>query len=439
MDAKPTTNWLPIHSQMLQFQGQVTELCLFGGAGGSKTWFHLRTCVARALLWSGSVHLCLRHRFEHAKTTLWMSAQALIKAEWPGLYDRVDEFKSGGTWKMTFPNGSALWFGGLDDKERVEKHLGSEYTTVYFNEVSEIKEEANVDLVRGRLRLACPGRHLALLDMNPPTNKHWTYNRYGCIREPEAGRIWRGSRSMIDPDTGEDLTEHYGAFKVNPGDVRENLPPSYIAMLNNYPPKLRKRFWDGEFTTDVEGALWSFEMIDNNRENPDALPDFVRVVVAVDPGGSGANSDPTGIAVLGKDAKGRAWMLQDETGKHTPEQWASKVSMLYHKWRADKIVAEKNHGGEMVESTMRMFDASLKNSIALVSASRGKIMRAEPIALASAKGDVRFAGRFPELEDQMLTYTGEQGQVSPNNLDAFVWGATELLSNTQQKSTLTFC
>ncbi len=93
----------------------------------------------------------------------------------------------------------------------------------------------------------------------------------------------------------------------------------------------------------------------------------------------------------------------------------------------------------MVESTMRMFDASLKNSIALVSASRGKIMRAEPIALASAKGDVRFAGRFPELEDQMLTYTGEQGQVSPNNLDAFVWGATELLSNTQQKSILTFC
>jgi len=115
-------NWLPVHRKIKSVIKQNEDIMLFGGAGSSKTWTILQTIFLRALLLPGSRHICLRQRFEHTKTTLWPSAKELMSAEWPGLWDQCETNKSGGSWSIKL-NSSEVLFGGLDDKERVEKHL----------------------------------------------------------------------------------------------------------------------------------------------------------------------------------------------------------------------------------------------------------------------------------------------------------------------------
>ena len=148
----------------------------------------------------GSRHICFRKRFEHCKATLWKSAKEHMDMEWPGLWEKSTINRSGGTWSIEI-NGSEILFSGLDDKDRIEKHLGSEFATVYLNEASEIAEEKDVDLISSRLRQNIKGRHLLLLDMNPPAKSHWTYKRY--VEAEVAGRA---------------------SFKVNPKLIKDLLP-----------------------------------------------------------------------------------------------------------------------------------------------------------------------------------------------------------------------
>jgi len=205
----------------------------------------------------------------------------------------------------------------------------------------------------------------------------------------------------------------------------------------------------GELIEDVEGALWPRELIERCRvENRDSrlfpaaagtaggaglekgdCPYFRRVVIGVDPPAT-AEGDACGIVACGLGADGIAYVLGDHSvGGLSPEQWARKVAGAAEKWRADRIVAEGNQGGEMVEAVLR--GAGLRLPVKRVHARTGKAARAEPIAAFFESGEAKFAGRFPALEDELAGLTiggGYQGPGrSPDRADACIWALTELL------------
>jgi phage terminase large subunit-like protein len=184
----------------------------------------------------------------------------------------------------------------------------------------------------------------------------------------------------------------------------------------------------GELLDDVEGALWTLASIDQHRADASEVPDMARVVVAVDPsGGAGVNNDEQGIVAAGLGVDGLIYILADRSCKLSPQGWASRAIAAYREFGADKVVAEKNFGGEMVQSTIARVDPNVP--IKMVSASRGKVQRAEPIAALYEQGRVRHVGPMPQLEDQLTMWTPQSG-TSPDRLDALVWALTELTTGT---------
>ena len=142
---------------------------------------------------------------------------------------------------------------------------------------------------------------------------------------------------------------------------------------------------------------------------------------------SGENADETGIVVVGKDLQGHGYVLADGSGKHQPIEWAKIAVAAYRAYHADRIVAERNNGGAMVEATIRMVDGNLP--VTTVWASRGKTARAEPVSALYEQGRVHHIGTFSKLEDQMCAFTSDfdraRAGYSPDRLDALVWGLTD--------------
>ena len=165
-----------------------------------------------------------------------------------------------------------------------------------------------------------------------------------------------------------------------------------------------------------------------------ANPEFARIVVAIDPAAaSSAQADETGIIVAGADTGGHGYVLADVSGRYAPSEWARAAIAAYRVHAADRIVAEVNNGGEMVEATLRMIDPGVP--FRAVRATRGKTARAEPVAALYEQGRVHHVGAFPQLEDQMCAFVpGAAGGFdraavggSPDRVDALVWALTELL------------
>ncbi|MFN3990999.1 MAG: DNA-packaging protein [Erythrobacter sp.] len=209
-----------------------------------------------------------------------------------------------------------------------------------------------------------------------------------------------------------------------------NLPRRFIAAITSEfaGSQLARQELDGELVADIEGALWTRALIERCRFAGEAAP-LVRVVVAVDPPAS-ATGDECGIVVaaLGEDGIGRV-LADCSIAQASPAQWAAAVVAAAQMWQADRVIAEANQGGAMVESVLRAADHVLP--VKLVHATRGKAARAEPVAALYAAGKVHHCGMFARLEDQLCglltggTYAGP-GR-SPDRADALVWALTELL------------
>ena len=183
-----------------------------------------------------------------------------------------------------------------------------------------------------------------------------------------------------------------------------------------------------EVLEDVEGALWNNRMIEAGRIRHNELPDMERIIVAIDPATTkSATSDETGIIIASR-VSNDYYIIEDISGKYTPDEWARKAIGAYYKYSADKIVAEVNNGGDLVEQIIRNIDNGINYK--KVTATRGKILRAEPISALYEQNKVHHVGYFPELETQMTTYTGDIRDKSPDRLDALVWALTELSSST---------
>jgi len=223
---------------------------------------------------------------------------------------------------------------------------------------------------------------------------------------------------------------------VTRGSTRDNavnMAESFMREIENKygGTRLGRQELDGEILDDIPGALWNREMLDGIRLKE--APELDRVIVAVDPAASNnEGSDETGIVGVGvaRDADGYAkgYVLADRSLKGSPEEWARAAVRLYRELEADKIVAEKNQGGDMVAAVIRAVDRSIP--VTLVSATRGKHVRAEPISALYEQGRVHHVGRLDRLEDQMCLFSIDNLRTpsmgSPDRVDALVWGLTEV-------------
>jgi predicted phage terminase large subunit-like protein len=222
---------------------------------------------------------------------------------------------------------------------------------------------------------------------------------------------------------------------VTRGSTFENVdnlsPPFLQAMKARYEgTRLGRQELFADVLSDTPGALWAQAWIDRDRIASASWADFKRIVVAIDPAvTSGENADETGIicAAIGDD--GHAYVLEDVSGKYAPHEWAAKAIGLYRRYNADRIIGETNNGGEMIENVLRSIDQSV--SYKSVHASRGRVVRAEPISALYEQGRVHHVGTFTQLEDQMTAFTSDFSRAtagySPDRLDALVWALTELM------------
>ena len=209
-------------------------------------------------------------------------------------------------------------------------------------------------------------------------------------------------------------------------DNRANLAPAFFEqVIRKYEgTRLGRQELYAEVLDDVPGALWTRAMIDAAQQSH-PTPDLVRVVVAIDPAvTSGEDSDETGIIVAGRAADGLVHVLADRSCRMSPDGWATRAVTALDDFKADRIVAEVNNGGDLVEATIRTVRRNVPYT--KVHASRGKRVRAEPIAALYEQGKVRHAAGLHALEDQMMTFVPDGNEGSPDRVDALVWALTEL-------------
>jgi phage terminase large subunit-like protein len=404
--------------------GIATHILLYGGSRSGKTFLLVRAVVMRALKAPKSRHAILRFRFNHIKASIIHDTfPKVMEVCFPEVRYRLDKTD----WFAEFPNGATIWFGGLDDKERTEKILGQEYVTIYLNECSQIPL-ASRDIALTRLAqqvIQCMDgqgdgvqmRPRMYYDCNPPPKNHWVYRMFIAKLDPLK------LTEIANPD-------NYVAMQMNPVDNTDNLAPEYLATLQSLPERLRKRFLDGQFGDANPNALWTEEILERWRVVNASLPDLQRIVVGVDPSGSddedNADNDEIGIAVAALGTDGIGYVLEDCSLKAGPLTWGGVATGAYERHAADVVVGEINFGGAMVSHVIQT--ARPRTPFKAVTASRGKVVRAEPIAALFESGRIRMVGEFQKMENELLSFstTGYTGSGSPNRADAMIWACYEL-------------
>lgn len=214
-------------------------------------------------------------------------------------------------------------------------------------------------------------------------------------------------------------TEHVALSRYSTYTNWANLATSFIErVVRRYEgTRLGRQELHAEVLGDTPGALWNRTLIEQNRVTKH--PPLRRIVVAIDPG------HDAGIVAMGIDAQGVGYVLEDLSVSGSPTDWAKQAVAGYHRLKADRLVAEHNHGGEMVFTTIQTVDETVIPK--MVWASKGKYARAEPVSALSEQGRIKHVGMCAGLEDELVDWVPDEGMPSPNRLDAFVWAATELM------------
>lgn len=405
-----------VEARSLLMSSVSTHCMLFGGSRSGKTFLIMREIVERARKVK-SRHAVMRFRFNHVISSVAMDTLPKVMEKcFPGETGKLDKQ----LWFYKLQNGSEIWFGGLDEKERTEKILGQEYSTMFLNECSQIPYDSR-NMAITRLAQNVGLSRKMFYDCNPPSKRHWTHLLFIDKIDPSR------NQPLVDP-------ENYDSLQVNPDHNRENLSPEYLKDLDALDERKRRRFLLGVFSDDDETALWTPELLNRGRLLQDQNPPMMqRVVIAVDPSGCSGpedfRSDEVGIVVCGLGDDGRGYVLEDLSGRFGPDRWKEIVASAYERQGASAVVAEVNFGGAMVREVMRTANVrGLPLAFREVHASRGKAVRAEPIAALFSQGRISMVGRFEELEYQLcaMTVSGWTGARSPDRADAMVWGLADL-------------
>jgi phage terminase large subunit-like protein len=306
--------------------------------------------------------------------------------------------------RVTWPNGAIATLYSAEEPDRLR---GPQHDGAWLDEIAAwVDASATWDMLQFGMRLGRRPRQVVTTTPRPvPIVRK-------LIADPRT-IVTRGSTF----DNSENLAD---SFLTN---IRETYEGTRLGRQELY----------AEILDDNPGALWNVAQIEKGRIL--AAPPLKRVVGGIDPAvTSREDSDETGIVFAGRGpcrCKGskpedHAFVIEDMSGIYTPDQWAKAIAAGYHRHHADRIVAEVNNGGEMVESTLRTLGDS-QISYKAVHASRGKQIRAEPIAALYEQGKVHHVGTHPKLEDQMTQWNPMTDRRSPDRLDALVWALTELM------------
>ena len=329
-------------------------------------------------------------------------------------------------------NGAVVWADGADDGAgRIQ---GKNLRGAWCDEI-------------GLWKLAQKRRSVTGRVSKSPAEQSWDESLRFAVRLSPARIVVTGT-----PKRGHVLVRRLVADPtviktvMRTQDNVANLDPELVAeLMRDYAgTELGRQELEGEVLNEVEGAMWSLAQLDSSRSplpvrthhlrdgRQQRVSDLERVVVAIDPAITATlASDETGIVVAGRGADGDGYVLDDVSCRLTPDGWGRRAVAAFHEWKADRIVAEANQGGEMVGHVLRTVDPNVP--VTLVRASRGKRTRAEPVAALYEQGRVHHVGTFPALEDQMCSYTAESA-VSPDRLDALVWALTELVLDDRRVS-----
>lgn len=309
--------------------------------------------------------------------------------------------------QLTWPNGAIAQVFGGDNPESLR---GPQFDTAWVDELAKWREpERGWDMLQFGLRLGDPPQMVV-------------------TTTPKALPLLK--TIMADPSTV--------VTRSKTTDNAANLAPAFIREITRRykDTALARQELDGEIIDMRAGSLWRRDWIDAHRVN--ACPDLKSIVVAVDPPVTAtASSDACGIMVVGIGPDNRAYVISDRTVQgREPHIWARAAVSAYQDFEADRIVAEINQGGDLVVSVLRQIDPGV--AVQKVRATRGKWLRAEPVAALYAEGRVSHVGLYPQLEDQMCAF-GADGLASgrsPDRLDALVWALTSLLLNTKGDPTI---
>ena len=298
--------------------------------------------------------------------------------------------------KVTFSNGAiAMLYSG----EEPDRLRGPQHDAGWADEVAAWKYPDTWDMLQFGMRLGANPRQV--VTTTPRPNK--------LVKD-----ILKDPRTVVT--------------RGSTFDNSENLAGPFLAAIKaKYEgTRLGRQELNAELLDDNPNALWKRSDIDKGRRKPSECPAFRRVVVAVDPAVTqNEESDETGIVVAALGEDGRAYVLDDLTCKESPAGWAKVALQAYRDHKADRIVAETNQGGDMVETIFRSINATV--SYQGVHASRGKYSRAEPVAALYEQGRVSHVGSLAALEDQMTDYDPQVASRSPDRMDALVWALTALM------------
>lgn len=318
-------------------------------------------------------------------------------------HDERPEYKSSQR-KLVWPNGATSLIFTADEPERLR---GKQHGAIWADELAAWRYAESWAQAKFGLRLGA--------------------NPRACITTtPRPTKLVRSIAADAETVISKGTTY----------DNRTNLPAKYFkTIITAYEgTRLGRQELMAEILDDNPNALWQRDRVDELRVN--LVPPLKRIVVGVDPAvTSNAQSDLTGIVVVALGVDNHGYVLQDGSLKASPDRWAQAVIELYRKWSADRIVAEVNNGGDLVEAVIRTVD--LNASYKAVRAAKGKITRAEPIAALYEQGRIHHVGSFGALEDEMCDYdpalvmrTSTTTAKSPDRMDALVWGFTELFDTT---------
>lgn len=382
-----------------------TYVMLYGGARSGKTAIRVRNIILRGLKVK-SRHVILRQTYTNVKRSVMLDTfPKIMGLAFPGVSFKMNKNDS----YAVFGNGSEIWFGGLDEKQR-EKILGNEYSTVYLNECSEIAYPS-FEIAMTRLAEKTSLKNKMYLDCNPPSKSHWTYKMFIEKKNPK-------------DNTFLDNPGNYPHLLMNPADNLINISDGFQDILGSMSIRERKRFEFGEFTDDTEGSLWDLDLIIKAQAR-EPVEKCSFTIVAVDPAvTNNEDSDLTGIVVL--ESNGReANILADYSLKASPDNWAQVVINAYNQHSANYIVVETNQGGDLVTSILRSKNVNMH--VKKVHASKGKFARAEPVLALYEQGKIHHGKNLSKLEEEMTEYVPHLSKKSPDRLDALVWGLTSAI------------
>jgi phage terminase large subunit-like protein len=370
-----------------------------GGRGSGKSWH-----VAYFLLWliNEPGHVVLFTRYTLVSAGISIMPEFIEKID---LLDKAGEFHITKDEIIHKISGSRIIFKGIktsSGNQTANLKSIQGVTTFILDEAEELTEYDTFEKIDLSIREKDKMNRVILV-MNPSYKTHWIYKDFVSANR-------------------DDVTHIHTTYLDNHIHLSESFLAQAERTKTTNPARYRHIFM-GEWLDEADGLLWTRPLIERLRVAQ--APDARRIIIGVDPAvTSTSESDETGIIVASTDTAGNGYVLEDLSGRYSPAQWGAVVASAFDRWKADAIVAEKNQGGDMVESIIRQHHKTAR--VKLVTATKGKLVRAEPIYGLYEQGKIYHVGQFPILESQMVTFNPNTGS-SPDRVDALVWAFTDLL------------